>query len=221
MSSTLVLPQSDSTRTSLDESLQIYDFVGSGPATANQRLDATWRERTHNTNIIAKENSESRRSLYKKMLHDNRQLSQSKSVPVLLKELALKWGMTWVDTSYLIGVSVPALRKWRNEINEATPENHERLLTLVAFLSTLKEVHVSHPASWMALSVEPGFTATPRDLYTLTPSAAINLLDYAACNISAEALLSELDPDWRVHYKSEFENYLAQDGQRSLRRREN
>jgi len=224
MSNTFVPMQSESTRTSLDESSAqylAYEFGVSGPATANQRLDADWREQTHRINILAKKNIESRRNLYKKMFTNNRQASRSKSVPMLLQELALEWGMTWVDTASLVGVSVPALRKWRNETNEATPENHERLLSLVAFLGTLKEVLVSHPAAWMALPVEPGFMATPRDLYTLTPTAPIILLDYAACNISAETLLGEIDPDWRVHFKSEFENYLEDDGFRSLRRREN
>ena len=142
------------------------------------------------------------------------------SVPALLRVLQMERGMAWVDVARMIGVSVPALRKWRKETGDATAENHTKLSTLVAFLNTLEEIHVPHPAAWFSLPILKDYSVTPSDLYCEGGFALVPLLDFAAGNINAPHLLDEVDSQWRRKYHSEFEAYEAEDGQMSLRRRE-
>jgi hypothetical protein len=116
----------------------------------------------------------------------------------------------------MLKVSVPALRKWRTS-GGLSPENLDRLAGLVAFLQMLDQVAVSSPARWIAVPLCEGYTVTPRHLYSVANAAA--LVDHAAGNVSAVELLDELVPDWREAYKSEYEVFLAADGQFSLRSR--
>jgi len=69
----------------------------------------------------------------------------------------------------------------------------------------------------IAVPLCDGYTVTPRHLYSFANAAA--LVDHAAGNVLAAELLDELAPDWREAYKSEYEVFLAADGQFSLRSR--
>jgi len=141
-------------------------------------------------------------------------------VPTLLEELGPRRGLGWSDIAKSVGVSVAAIRKWRHG-GDATPENRQRLAELAALLDVIENNMISDPAQWLEvpLSLPVGYqTVRPVDLYR---EGHVNaLIDYAKNRItSAEALMDEVEPDWRESRRSEFEVYDASDGHKAIRSR--
>ena len=188
-------------------------------ATAFQVTNDHYRDLTEDNQNEAIRLRVERRNYLEGKLEHFRQINNSKSVVQLLRELQIEKGMMWVDVARLVGVSVPALRKWRLATGEPTPENHKKLSTLTSFLDTLAAIPVSDSVAWMVLPMLTGYTVTPSDLYSGSPSSLLPLLDYAARNINAEEVLSEIDPGWKSKYLTDFELFLASDGYMSLRPR--
>jgi transcriptional regulator with XRE-family HTH domain len=140
-------------------------------------------------------------------------------VPRLLEELGPTRGLGWADIAASVGVTVAAVRKWRHG-GDATPENRRRLAELAALLDVLETSMISDPAQWLEvpLPLPPGYTIRPIDLYR---EGHVNaLLDYAANRIATpEALMDEVETDWRESRRSDFEVYNASDGQKAIRLR--
>jgi hypothetical protein len=128
-----------------------------------------------------------------------------KETSVLLDEIATKFGLAWVDLARMTGVSVPAIRKWRLS-GGATPDNHERVAQVWAFLSALDD-----------LVPEPGFTVTARHLWE--PSTSAILLDLAAETVSTTVVLDELHHNWREQYATKDELVFLADGSVAIARR--
>ena len=61
-----------------------------------------------------------------------------RSVIDLLSELA-DLGLSWRDIARLVGVSVPALRKWRQEHNEGTAEMSELTVSMNESIGTVMD----------------------------------------------------------------------------------
>jgi hypothetical protein len=184
--------------------------------TSESVIEAEWRQRRHANRRRSRQLQQSHRDLYEAQLNKLREANRSRSVPELLRSLASTWGVAWVDAARMLKISVPALRKWRTS-GGVSPENLDRLASLVALFQMLERVGVSSPARWIAVPLRDGYTVTPRHLYSLANAAA--LVDHAVGNVSAVELLDELAPDWREVYKSEYEVFLAADGQFALRSR--
>jgi hypothetical protein len=184
--------------------------------TSESVIEAEWRQRRHANRRRGHQLRRRHRDLYESQLNRLREANRLRSVPELLRDLASRWGVAWADAARMLKVSVPALRKWRTS-GGVSPENLDRLAGLVAFLLILDQVAVSSPARWIAVPLCEGYTVTPRHLYSVANAAA--LVDHAAGNVSAVELLDELAPDWREAYRSEYEAFLAADGQFSLRSR--
>lgn len=140
-----------------------------------------------------------------------------KDVATLLAELAYERGMSWSDIAELAGVSVSAVRKWRNG-GAATPEKRSALARIAAMLDLLEEKGtIGDPAVWMQMDLpfdEPGFYIRPLDLYLKGHDVA--LLDIAERRKSVAQVLDEITPGWRQQ-RSDFEVYADSDGQRSVR----
>jgi hypothetical protein len=184
--------------------------------TSESVIEAEWRQRRHANRRRGHQLRRRHRDLYEAQLNRLREANRLRSAPELLRDLASRWGVAWADAARMLKVSVPALRKWRTS-GGVSPENLDRLAGLVAFLLILDQVAVSSPARWIAVPLCEGYTVTPRHLYSVANAAA--LVDHAAGNVSAVELLDELAPDWREAYRSEYEAFLAADGQFSLRSR--
>ena len=140
-------------------------------------------------------------------------------VPSLLEELGPRRGMAWSDIATLVGVTVAAIRKWRQG-GDAAPENRKRLAKIAALLDVIEESNlISDPAQWLEvpLPLPPGYTVRPMDLYKAGHVDA--LLDYAAHRIEPQALMDEVESDWRESRRSNFEVYDASDGQKAIRLR--
>lgn len=126
-------------------------------------------------------------------------------------------GFGWRDVARMLGVSVPALRKWRQG-ESLTGENRRRIAGLVAFVEILSEDHlVANVASWMEMPVTSEVPLTGIDLYA--SGHLFTVLDLASQHIIPEQALDQADPGWRDRYQSDFEVFRAGDGQPGVRLR--
>jgi hypothetical protein len=186
--------------------------------TSDQLTEARWRERRHQVVREGRKLASDHRELYASRLAAMTANNTRRSVLDLLGELSDQHGVAWSDIAAMLGVSVPALRKWRKTSSGTTPENHQKLARLVAFFSVLGE-SVASPARWMSMPPVDGYNVAPENLYS--DDAAPALLDLAAGNagVSPEALLDELEPGWRETWLSRYEVFEAEDGEMSMRPR--
>lgn len=142
----------------------------------------------------------------------------SRPLTDLLSELA-DYGLAWRDIARLVGVSVPALRKWRQG-EPATGENRLKVARLVGLCHLLKEHGlIDDPASWLEL---PLVYDVPVSGIDLLAAGRTDLLFRRALHHDAdpEAILDEFDPDWRATYRGAFEVFEAEDGLPGLRIRD-
>jgi transcriptional regulator with XRE-family HTH domain len=136
------------------------------------------------------------------------------SVVSLLAELA-DLGFAWRDIARMVGVSVPAVQKWRRG-DAASGENRARLARLVAACDLVTEhAAVADVASWFEMPLSPDAPVTPMDLWS---DARHDLVFECALDRQApSALLDQWDPDWRERFHSDYEVAVADDGRRYLR----
>ncbi len=125
-------------------------------------------------------------------------------------------GFSWVGVARLLGVSVPAIRKWRQGEAVSGP-NRGKLAQLVAFVEIVAKDHlVDDVASWMEVPLA-GSRATGLDVYA---AGSVNeLVQYAASHMTTVELLScaGLDAD---DSDQRFEVFSAPDGEPAIRPRE-
>jgi transcriptional regulator with XRE-family HTH domain len=141
-----------------------------------------------------------------------------KSVANLLRELTQSRGMGWSDISEVVGVSVSAVRKWRNG-GDAKPDSRLKLARFAALLDVLEEKGaIEDPAAWMEMnfSLEPGNFIRPLDLYL--EGHCTELIELAEQRRTTAQVLDQVRPSWRQG-RSDFEVFLDGDGERSIRRR--
>lgn len=118
----------------------------------------------------------------------------------LLRCLSEEFGMAWTAVAAVVGVSIPAIRKWRHG-GDISDHNHVELAKLVAACEQLQELGVEWPASWLESRVWP---SVPRRLLDVAAADRMNLvLAYAAGSIDAVDLLDAFEPDWRERYPTE------------------
>lgn len=134
-----------------------------------------------------------------------------------LSDLAMTWGMSWVDIAKIVGVSVPALRKWR--LGEARPkrDNRRRIAHIVGLLSAMKALGVAEPAGRLNVRVVDDSYLTLRDIVASAPVG--DVLSYVDGNLSGEDLLDRNVSGWREQYRSKIDTYVAADGERAMRMR--
>ena len=126
-------------------------------------------------------------------------------------------GFAWRDVARMVGVSVPAVQKWRRG-ESASGENRFRLAQLVAICDMVAEDHlVIDVAGWLEVPISSAAPLTPLDL--LTAGRDDLVLEHASEHVSAEEILDRFDDGWRDRYRSEFEVFVAADGIPSLRPR--
>lgn len=195
------------------------DYAWVFTQTSPELIDAEWRERRQHLAGQTKRASADHVAHYAEWLAEAAAGNTRRSVINLLTELSEDRGVTWSDIAAALGISVPALRKWRKNVSGATPENHRALAELVAFFGVLAKI-VDSPARWMSMPLVDGFNVTPFDVYTREHAA--KLLDLAAGNagVTPTGVLDSIAPGWRDRWRSEYEVFEAADGELSMRRRE-
>ena len=127
-------------------------------------------------------------------------------------------GFAWRDVARMVGVSVPALQKWRRG-EKITGENRLRLAKVLAIVETVQnDMMVADPASWFEIPIRTGVHLTPIDLVASDMPALV--FDLANNHDQPEGILDRFDTNWRTTLvDSQFETFIALDGSRSIRPR--
>lgn len=134
----------------------------------------------------------------------------------LLEQLS-EIGFGWSDIAKMLGVSVPALRRWRLG-DRPTAEHLRRIAALVAFVNMIREDHlVGDVASWMEMPIVDGVPLTCVDIYA--KGQLLTVFELASEHLTPSQALDRMEADWRNKYRSDFEVYRADDGQLAIRPR--
>lgn len=132
-----------------------------------------------------------------------------------LLELLADQGFAWRDIARMVGVSVPAIQKWRKG-EKASGENRLKLASLVAAQDLISsEARIQDIESWFEMPIIEGIPITPIDLWT--GGERFLVLEYASGHLGPEEVLTRFDPSWRTAYESPFETFRGEDGLMSIR----
>ena len=141
-----------------------------------------------------------------------------KDLPTLLTELSDN-GLSWRDLARIVGVSVPALRKWRND-ESCSGENRLRVARIAAFCDIIRDQYfIDDDASWLEVPLHVAAPVTGVDLLVDDRfDLAFKLAGDEGTD--PESILDQYQPDWRERYTSPIEVFVAEDGLPGLRPRE-
>lgn len=136
------------------------------------------------------------------------------AVGEMLAELA-DYGFAWRDIARLVGVSVPALQKWRRG-QRATGESRLKVASLLAACDLIVEHYeVQEIGSWFEMPLAASAPITPIDMYAAERPDLV--FEHASSHVDPEQVLTLFDPEWRERYRSDFEVVRAGDGELSIR----
>ncbi|MDQ6782705.1 MAG: hypothetical protein M3063_04540 [Actinomycetota bacterium] len=115
----------------------------------------------------------------------------------------------------MVGVSVPALRRWRHS-DLPTGENRRAIAQLLAFVQIISEDQmIFGPVSWMEVPVVGGAPTTRIDLYAAGHLDVV--FDLATQHCPPEAAMDAAEPGWQERYRSDWETVPGADGQPYIR----
>lgn len=131
-----------------------------------------------------------------------------------------EYGFAWRDIARVVGVSVPAITKWRRGAG-TTPENRAKIAKLLALLQILELKMVNEPASWLEMPLREGVAASRLDLLAAGRyDLVIDLASSPDLDTAITKALDGYDEDWRTTLVDDtFETFLADDGVVSIRPR--
>jgi len=132
----------------------------------------------------------------------------------LLNEIADE-GFAWRDIARLVGVSVPAVQKWRKG-DRLSGENRHKLASLLAahdFIAS--HYYVDDIASWFEMRIIDAAPVTPIDLWTT--GQQLLFFEYVTRHLTPEETMNKFDPEWRERYGNDFETFRDNDGILGLR----
>lgn len=138
------------------------------------------------------------------------------AVQEMLAEMAA-FGFAWRDIARMVGVSIPAIQKWRR--GEGTSgESRQKVASLLAACDLVSEDYgIREVASWFETPLQIGVPVTPIDLWV--DGRPDLVFEFASGHADSEQVLTGWDPHWRERYRSEFEVFRAGDGELSIRPR--
>ncbi|MCO5299285.1 MAG: hypothetical protein M9886_04965 [Candidatus Nanopelagicales bacterium] len=123
-------------------------------------------------------------------------------------------GFAWRDIARMVGVTVPALQKWRRG-QRSSGENKSAIAGLLAACHLIQERYlVKEVASWFEMPVVLGYPVTPIEMYA--KGDRVLVFDHASGHASPEEVLDGYEPDWRSRYSSPYAVYRAEDGHLSI-----
>lgn len=141
--------------------------------------------------------------------------------PAQLLESLADYGFAWRDIARVLGVSVPAITKWRKGAG-VTGENRLRIVRLLAVTDMLERRFIAEPVSWLEMPINEGVSLTSMDL--LERGRYDLVLDLASSHTgdgTMDYVLNEIDPNWRNNLvDNTVESFVAEDGVVSLRLRD-
>lgn len=127
-------------------------------------------------------------------------------------------GFAWRDIARVLGVSVPAIQKWRRG-ESISPDRKRRIHEFAAACDYLASTfEVDDVASWFAIPLSSDAPTTPIDLWA---AGQVDLVfDASREGVSPESVLNRFEPDWQSRHRSNWESFRSHDGKLSLRLRE-
>lgn len=176
------------------------------------RESSTLRRQVQN---LTEDSQELHRNAIRNELDDRGQQWSRLSTQELLNESRDR-GFAWRDVARVVGVSVPALQKWRKG---ASPSglNRLKLARFVAIVDYLEqEFLINEVASWFEMPLRTGVHATALDL--LAQKQDILIVELASNQATPEEVLDEFEPEWREQLvDNAFEVFTASDGSKAIR----
>jgi len=147
-----------------------------------------------------------------------RTAGRGRAAPADLLAALADLGFAWRDIARLVGVSVAAVKKWRRN-ESVSGESRRKIASLLAACDLIAEHYeVGEIASWFEMPLLAEVPVTPLDLYAAGYHKLV--FEYASGHAEPQQVLSEFDPEWREHYRSDFEVFRAADGGLSIRRKD-
>lgn len=133
-----------------------------------------------------------------------------------LDELS-RLGFSWRAIADMVGVSIPALRKWRTGQSDPSGDNRFRVARVLAFCRLVSEHFlIQDVAGWLETPIHPDAPVTGLDL--LADGHFEQAFVLARQNgADPEEVLDAVRPSWREDFKSDVEVFIAADGQPGLR----
>jgi hypothetical protein len=145
-------------------------------------------------------------------------VERAKTAPIQALDQLADNGFAWRDIARVVGVSVPAITKWRKGTG-ITGENRLKIAKLLALLDMLSERFIDEPASWLEMPITDGVGMTRMDL--LERGRYDLVLDLASPHTgdgTTDSALHEIDLNWRDNLvDNTFESFVADDGAISIR----
>ncbi len=146
-----------------------------------------------------------------------RTAERGKQSPAVLLEELSDLGFSWRHIARMLGVSVPAVQKWRRS-GGVSGDNRMQLASLLALCDMVQQPVIHDIASWFEMPLTPGVPVSPIDL--LAERRPDLVLEHALGPNDVEEILTAYAPDWRDRYQSDFEVYRDADGAMSIRQKE-
>lgn len=127
-------------------------------------------------------------------------------------------GFGWRDVARMVGVSIPALRRWRQG-DRLTGAHRRAVAQLASFVQVLIEDQlVFDPASWLEVPIVDEAPISGADFYA---EGRLDLIyDLVTGHASPEAAMDEAYPDWRGRFRTDWKVEIAEDGLPSISQRE-
>lgn len=149
---------------------------------------------------------------------ESRTVERARCAPMQALEQLADYGFAWRDIGRIVGVSVPAIAKWRKGAG-VTGENRLKIARLLALIDMLADRFIDEPASWLEMPIKAGVGITRMDLlergrYDLV----LALASTHTGDGTVEYVLDQTDQNWReTCVDNAFESYVAEDGVISIR----
>jgi hypothetical protein len=149
---------------------------------------------------------------------EGKTVERARAAPVQALEQLSDYGFAWRDIARVVGVSVPAINKWRKGTG-ITGENRLKIARLLALIDMLSDRFIDEPASWLEMPITDGVGLSRMDL--LERGRYDHVLALASTHSgdgTVDSVLNEIDPEWRDNFVDNmFESYIADDGAVSIR----
>ena len=199
----VVLHREVTSQESTEVAQWLVNSLKHGGPTSDSTIDASWREKRQRNLHEGRRLKADHRKHYAEVIAARSADFTVMSARQVLDVIAGRFGLSWVDTSRMLSVSVPALRKWRRDENGASADNHRRLANLAGFLVAFEELCGGEPATWLNVPFDADYTVRPRDIYS--DNLAPSLIEFAANGGDYRELLESVEPDWRARWARNFE----------------
>lgn len=149
---------------------------------------------------------------------EGKTVERARSASTQALEQISDYGFAWRDIARVVGVSVPAINKWRKGTG-ITGENRLKIARLLALIDMLSDRFIREPASWLEMPITDNVGVSRMDLLELGRyDLVLALASTHTGDGTVESVLNEIDLDWRENFvDNTFESYIAEDGAISIR----